>query len=51
MDQYPFEFKFYVAGVNVDDFIKLLDHAGYTEQANVCRVQFVNQMKELNNQK
>jgi len=47
MDHYPFEFSFFISGMEVEEFIEILEKAGYTEQAKTCRMQFEKQMKEL----
>ncbi len=47
MDQYPFEFNFYVAGCQVDDFIKMLEENSFIEQAKCCKIQFDNELKNI----
>ncbi|MCG9970973.1 hypothetical protein [Christiangramia crocea] len=47
MDQFPFEFKMFVIGMEVDDFIEALNKAGFTHQAELCEHQFKKQMEEL----
>ena len=37
MDQYPFEFEFDVLGMDVDNFIDVLEKAGYDYQAQICK--------------
>ena len=47
MDQYPFEFNFYVAGCQVDDLVALLNATGFKEQAKTVKIQFDNQLKNI----
>lgn len=47
MDQYPFEFKFEVAGLDVDYFIETLKNAGFENQAKEVEEQFNQQLNSL----
>ena len=47
MDHCPFEFEFDVLGMDVDNFIDVLEKAGYEYQAQICKQQFKNQIKEM----
>lgn len=47
MDQYPFEFNFFIAGMEVDDFIKVLKDAGFTEQVKCVELQFKKQLEDF----
>lgn len=44
MDQYLFEFKIDIVGMDVQDFIQLLTNAGLTDQAEKVEQQFIEQM-------
>lgn len=45
MDQYPFEFKLTVVGMDVEDFIVALELAGFDDQAEEVRKQFEEELK------
>lgn len=47
MDQLPFEFKFDLAGKDVDHFINMLKINGYHNQAKVATQQFNKQLENL----